>query len=185
MISEVFFFSSWDEQNTIKLPPTIQGPHHTNQPSTNMQLISTQTRKHKHNPVSLSLSWLTFLQMHISIMAFAGLLVAAFERENSLGTKTSDNRNPSMWTSFLPLLGNQTLSQYLSPDSIYSAQHTTHLNSHLVSQSLLSTAMQCIFHFPLQMVPVLHSAVHTHSYHGYKQKNLFWPNLLELVIHLF
>lgn len=73
-------------------------------------------------------------------------------KENRLGTNTFDNRNPSMWTSFPPLSGNQTLSQYISPDSIYSTQHTSHLNSHLVSQSLLSTAMQCIFHFPLQMV---------------------------------
>lgn len=77
-----------------------------------------------------------------------------------------------MWTRFLPLLGNQTLSQYLSPDSIYSAQHTTHLNSHLVSHSLLSTATRRILHFSLQMVAVLHSAVHTYSYHGYKQQKL-------------
>lgn len=81
------------------------------------------------------------------------------------------------------MLRNQTLSQYLSPDSICSAQHTTHLNSHLVSQSLLSSAMQCI-HFSLQMVPVLHSAVHTYSFHGYMSRHLLWPNFLELVIHV-
>lgn len=97
--------------------------------------------------------------------------------------KISNNRHPSLWISFPPMLRNQTLSQYLSPDSIYSAQHTTYLNSHLVSQSLLSSAMQCI-HFSLQMVPVLHSAVHTYSFQGFMNRHLLWPNFLELVIHV-
>lgn len=80
------------------------------------------------------------------------------EKKQLGNKKTTDNRKPSTWTSFPPMLRKQTLSQYLSPDSIYSAQHTTHLNTHLVSQSLLSTAMRSIFHFPLQMVSVLQSA---------------------------
>lgn len=49
--------------------------------------------------------------------------------------------------------GNQTLSLYSSPHSIYLARHSAHLNSHLVSQSLLSSAMQCVDHSPLQIVP--------------------------------
>lgn len=104
--------------------------------------------------------------------------------KSSLGTKPFDKRNPSMWTSFLRMLRHQTLSQYLSPDSIYSAQHSTHLHSHLVSQSLLSTALLRSSHFLLQMAPALHSAVCTYSFHGYMHSHSLWPNLLLLVIHL-
>lgn len=124
--------------------------------------------------------------MHILIMDLQDYSCLHWneKKKTAWEQNTFDNGNPSMWTSFPPLLRNQTLFQYLSPDSIYSAQHTAHLNSHLVSQSLLCTAMQCIFHFPLQMVPVLHSAVHTYSFHGYMHRRLLWPRLLQLVIHL-
>lgn len=122
--------------------------------------------------------------MHVSIMDLQDYSCLLSNKKTAWEQKTFDNGNPSMWTSFPPLLRNQTLSQNLSPDSIYSAQHTAHLNSHLVSQSLLCTAMQCIFHFPLQMVPVLHSAVHTYSFHGYMHRHLLWPHLLQLVVHL-
>lgn len=121
--------------------------------------------------------------MRILIMDLQNCSCLQPKEKKSRGAQISNNRHPSLWISFPPMLRNQTLSQYLSPDSIYSAQHTTYLNSHLVSQSLLSSAMQCI-HFSLQMVPVLHSAVHTYSFHGYMNRHLFWPNFLEPVINV-
>lgn len=51
----------------------------------------------------------------------------AFERKYNFETNISNNEKPSLWTGLEPD------AEYLSPDSIYSVQCTTYLNSHLVS----------------------------------------------------
>lgn len=81
---------------------------------------------------------------------------------NNLGTKEPKNNSPPLSPPNLPqVLGKQTLSQYLSPVSVYSVHRTTYFNSHLVRRSLLSTAMQCICQSPLQSLTVLHTHTHT------------------------
>lgn len=98
---------------------------------------------------------------------------------NNLGTKEPKNNSPPLSPPNLPqVLGKQTLSQYLSPVSVYSVHRTTYFNSHLVRRSLLSTAMQCICQSPLQNLTVLHT--HTHDSHG----SFFSPLNVSIFTHM-
>lgn len=64
-----------------------------------------------------------------------------FERRYSFETKISNNGEPS-FVDGLSADVKEPGAEYLRPDSIYSARCTAYLNTHLVSQSLSSVAMQ-------------------------------------------
>lgn len=112
-------------------------------------LISAQTRKYMRSVVTRRFSSTNFCKSTCWLCSCRIISARSFwEQKNS----------PALVPRNLPqVLGKQTLSQYLSPVSVYSAQRTTYFNSHLVRRSLLSTAMQCICQSPLQNLTVLHA----------------------------
>lgn len=64
-----------------------------------------------------------------------------FERKYSFETKILNNGEPS-FVDGLRADVKEPDAEYLRPDFVYSARRTAYLNTHLVSQSLSSVAMQ-------------------------------------------